>query len=142
MLRVTPPMLFEDAVGVTKLLDVVVLVLLIVVPPLNVPLIPRVVIPDTVPLLSVTPPIEFDVVDVVVMFPVMARVVSLNVRFVLPNRPVPPVATVSTLLHPVLPVMDTDPPPLPPDPGGPAGPVGPVMELPVNPVNPVGPITP
>jgi hypothetical protein len=33
-----------------------------------------------VPLLNVTPPIEFEVVDVVVMFPVTARVDPLNVK--------------------------------------------------------------
>jgi len=37
LLRVTPPILFEEAVGVTKLLAVDVLVLLIVVAPLNAP---------------------------------------------------------------------------------------------------------
>ena len=55
-LMVTPPMLFEEAVGVIKLLARDVLVLLIVVAPDRAPVIARVETPDTALVLMVTPP--------------------------------------------------------------------------------------
>ena len=91
--------------------------------------------------------------------PATLSVDPLNVKFELPNNPVPPVATVNTLLHPVDPVMDTEfvaagpmGPVTPVGPVGPVTPVGPVVPvlpvnpvgpvLPVSPVNPVGPVVP
>jgi hypothetical protein len=56
LLIVTPPMLFEEAVGVIKLLDLVVLELLIVVAPDRAPVIVRLETPDTALVLMVTPP--------------------------------------------------------------------------------------
>ena len=46
------------------------------------PIIALLPVPPTIipPLLNVTPPIEFEVVDVVVTFPVTARVDPLNVK--------------------------------------------------------------
>jgi hypothetical protein len=57
---ITPPILFDEAVGVVKLLDLVLPLLLMLVPPERAPLIANVDTPDTAVLLIATPPILFD----------------------------------------------------------------------------------
>jgi len=88
---------------------------------------------------SVEPPIEFEVVDVVVTFPVTARVDPLNVKFELATAALEDVelAVVRTKLVPGV-VMVVNPGPV--GPVVPATPVGPVVPAtPVGPVAPVGP---
>lgn len=112
-LMVTPPILFEEAVGVTKLLAVDVLVLLIVVAPLNAPLlIIRPLIVFTVVGAVIAPKLTLPVVKIA-LHPAVVGALTVNVSKFGPNDVLDTVNVLAPLLIDdavILPVNSVTPP--------------------------------